>query len=89
MNVVPLHHEVDAFDLAKALRNIADEIERDAYTFTPTKAVLVLADESERLDAGGDIIASFNWQTHGLGKGVGVFAARGILASALNDWERL
>ena len=87
MNVVPLHREVDAFDLAKALRNIADEIEKGEYQPAPTMAVVVLAHDSQRREASGDVIDSFGWQTHGLGKGCSVFTAKGILAAAMGAFD--
>ena len=86
MKVVQLHPELDCYGISKALRNIADDIEAGAYVFDPTMAVVVLATETHRRDSDG-VSASFDWQTHGLGKDTGIFMARGILASALGKMD--
>ncbi len=86
MNVVEMRPDLECEELAKALRNIADEIEAGTYEFRPSMAVVVLAEESQRGDRDG-ISVNFNWQTHGLGKGAGYFAAKGILAAAISAFD--
>lgn len=86
MNVIELKPKPDAFDLAKALRNIADDIEAGAYSFDPNMAVVVLATEIRQHDREG-VSEGFNWQTHGLGEKCGYFACKGVLASALARFE--
>lgn len=85
MNVVELQPNHDCYDLAKALRNVADDIEAGNYNFDPTLAVLVLGRETERRDRDG-VSVSTDWQTHGLGK-CGQLAARGLLACALSRFD--
>lgn len=86
MNIVPLHKEHDCENLAVTLRNIADDIEAGNYDFEPTIAVVVLGMESQRRDADG-IAVRYQWQTHGLGEKAGFFVTRGLLASALQDFD--
>jgi hypothetical protein len=86
MQVVELRPKMDCENIAKALRNIADDIEAGVYDFDPNAAVVVLATESKRRERDGDVL-SYDWQTHGLGKADGFFAAKGILASAVTRFE--
>lgn len=85
MQVVELRPKLDSEDIAKALRNIADDVEAGNYDFDPTMAVVVLGTESERKDREGCTL-NYNWQTHGLGK-CGFFAAKGLLAVAAAKFE--
>ena len=85
MSVVELHPEHDCWDIVKALRNIADDIERGAYSFEPTLAVVVLGRETERYKRDGPAL-NYEWQTHGLGK-VGYFSGKGLLAAATAHFE--
>lgn len=85
MNVVEMAPKLDCHDLAKSLRNVADDIEAGRYDFDPTLAVLVLGRETERRDRDG-VSISTDWQTHGLGK-CGQLAAKGLLASALSRFD--
>ncbi len=85
MNLVELHPRLDCYDIAKALRNIADDIDQGSYEFDPTIAVVVLGRESERRTIDGPAVG-YNWQTHGLGE-CGYFAAKGLLASAMTKFE--
>jgi hypothetical protein len=87
MKVVELHPARDADDVVKALRNIADDIERGEYRFVPSGAVVILATEEERR-LRTDTLYSWDWQTHGIGKlAEHGFSARGIMASALAAWD--
>ncbi len=86
MKVVELKPVPDAFGVAKALRNIADEIEAGSYSFDPSMAVVVLATETNRHDREG-ITVNYNWQTHGLGEKCSFFTAKGILAAASAKFE--
>ena len=83
MKVVPLVPDHDCERIASALRIIADDIEAGEYAFNPTLAILVLGTESVTKDREG-FVDSYEWQTHGLGKG-SFFAFRGLLASTLNS----
>lgn len=83
--LVELRPVQDCHDIAKALRNIADDVEAGLYSFEPTLAVVVLAREGERHDRSGPRL-NFAWQTHGLGQ-CSYFAAKGVLASALGNME--
>ncbi len=85
MNIVSLPLRHDCHDMAAVLRNIADDIENGAYDFAPTMGVLVIGTETERATKDGPVV-SFNWQTHGLGN-CGHFAAKGLLACAVNSFE--
>ena len=87
MNVVELRPERDAENIAKALRNIADDIEAGAYDFDPLTAVVVLAREDASVGRETET-QTYRWQTHGLGK-CSIFAARGILATAANRFDGL
>lgn len=86
MNIVELKPKHDAFEVATALRNIADEIEAGAYDFHPTLAVVVLATEETKHDRAG-VTVSFDWQTHGLGEKCGYFTAKGLLGCALSRFD--
>lgn len=85
MKIVELKPKLDCHDIAKGLRNIADDIEGGKYAFDPTLAVVVLGVESEKRDRDG-ITASFNWQTHGLGDAC-YFAIKGLLGCSLSRFE--
>ena len=85
MQIVELRPKLDCHDIAKALRNIADDIEAGNYDFDPTLAVLVLGMENDRQERDGPVM-NFNWQSHGLGK-CGFFAGKGLLAAAIARWE--
>ena len=85
MKIVELAPKQNCNDIAKALRNIADDLDAGAYGFDPNMAVVVLGYETERFTKEGPVMR-YNWQTHGLGK-VGVFGARGLLAAAMGSFE--
>lgn len=87
MKVVELKPKPDMFEVATALRNIADEIEAGAYDFDPTLAVVVLATESQRHDRLG-VSVEFDWQTHGIGEKCGFFTAKGLLGCALARFDQ-
>ena len=84
IKVVELRPKLDCNDIAKCLRNIADEIESGEYDFDPTMAVLVVGRESSKQDRDG-MIMGYNWMTHGLGK-LGYFSGKGLLACAVRDF---
>lgn len=86
MKVVELKSKPDMFEVATALRNIADEIEAGAYDFDPTLAVVVLATETTRHDRLG-VSVNFDWQTHGIGEKCGYFTAKGLLGCALTRFD--
>ena len=75
----------DCLDIAKALRNIADDVEAGKYDFEPTIAVLVLGQENTRREPDG-IVDRFCWQSHGLGNAT-FFASKGLLAAASSNFE--
>lgn len=84
MKVVELFPKMECEDIAKALRNIADDIDAGAYGFDPDAAVLVLtAEKQERIEDG--FSTNFAIDTFSLGKAVGNFYTKGILASAMAD----
>ncbi len=85
MEVVELRPKLDCEDVVKALRNVADDLEAGRYDFDPTIAVLVLGREGTRRDRDG-IVDSYQYQSHGFGQ-CSFFASKGLLASALNDFE--
>lgn len=84
--IVPLHPAFNADDIVKGLRAIADDIEAGSVRFEPTMAVVVLATETQRRDRTG-VTVFHDWQSHALGRDIATFAARGILASAINVWD--
>lgn len=86
MEVVELHPKQDADDIVAALRNIADEIERGDYEFTPTIAVVVFAAEHIRKTREGSS-GQTAWATHCLGENASEFMARGVLTTAANRFD--
>lgn len=83
--LVELHPKLDANDLVRGLRNIADDIESGKIE-DATMIAVVVGGETQRRDREG-VTCNFWWQTHGLGEKATVFATKGLLASALNKFD--
>lgn len=86
MNVVELRPNHNCLDIVKGLRAIADDIEAGAYGFEPELAAIVLGFDQQKLERDG-VAVRYGWQTHGLGEKATAFTTRGLLASALNDFN--
>ena len=86
MKVIQLHPHMDAGDVSKALRNIADDIDAGRYDFAPNLAAVVLARETTRRTQDSEDCA-YQWQTHGLGLGATVFRVRGLLSTAATQFD--
>lgn len=86
MQVVELHPRHPCEDLVQGLRNIADEIEAGSFEFDPNIAVILLAMESQSRDGHG-FNQSYQWQTHALGERASYFTVKGLMGSALANFD--
>jgi hypothetical protein len=89
MTVVALHQERPCANVAYALRDIADQIERGEIAWPVTTAVLLLGHTGPERpsDEEGEYKEESHWTTYGFGPRRDIFTCRGLMATCLNRWN--
>ncbi len=87
-NVVALHPGKPADDVPATLRRIADEIEGDAIGWPVTTAIVILGHSDAEVPVGdGELAERSYWTTFAAGPRTSTFTVRGLVASAMRQWN--
>lgn len=88
MTVLKLHQPKPTNDVVRTLRRIADEIEAGELEWPVTTAVLIVGhSDAEVPIAGGELRQQSYWTTYGMGPRSDSFTVRGLVASAMRQWN--
>lgn len=88
MSVVSLYPGKPADDVAATLRRIADEVEGGEFSWPVTTACLILGYTDAEIRMGGDLLAEQSyWTTYAMGPRTDNFTVRGLVSSAMRQWN--
>lgn len=88
MNVVQLHAPKPSEEVVATLRRIAADIESGSLEWPVTTAVLICGhSDSEAPCSDGSLREQSYWTTYAMGARSSTFAVRGLVASAMRNWN--
>ncbi len=88
MSILALHTPKPADNVVHGLRKLADMIEAGEFTYPVTTCVAVIGHTDGETPIGdGRYAQESHWNVFGYGPRNDTFTVRGLLASALRDWD--